>query len=304
MQKLKHLISIEQLDRSMIEQLIKQAKSCKAKPQNNRLAGKILGLCFFESSTRTRLSFESAILKLGGSTIGFAEAAHTSATKGESLSDTVRVLSSLVDGLVIRHPKEGAAKLASEVANIPVINAGDGSREHPTQTLLDLFAIEQTQKKLDGLKIAFVGDLKYGRTVHSLALACRLFDIRIYFVSPESLTIPQHVLRKLKTSGVKYSFHASIEEVIGKVDVLYMTRTQKERFADPKEYDKVKKAYVLQENQLTKVKKNLKILHPLPRVCELPIEIDRSPHAYYFEQAQCGLYMRQALLLNMLTGDR
>jgi aspartate carbamoyltransferase catalytic subunit len=293
--KKRDFITIDDLTKEEILTLLKKAEEFKRRPAKKLLQGSILANCFFEPSTRTRLSFETAALKLGCSVTGFSEIESTSAKKGESLHDTIKIIGNYADIIVIRHPLEGAAKLASLATDKPVINAGDGANQHPTQTLLDLFTIKESQKKLNGLKIALVGDLKYGRTVHSLALACALFDIRLYFLSPEPLTMPDYILHELRKKKAKVSFHHTIEEIIDKIDILYITRLQKERF-DEISYEKIKDQYVLKAAMLKKAKKNLKILHPLPRVNEIDREIDSSPYAYYFEQAANGLPVRQALL--------
>ncbi len=294
-----NLISISDLSKEEIEKILKRAAEFKKKPPKDLLLGKILASCFFEPSTRTRLSFESAMLKLGGQVIGFSNADSTSVRKGETLSDTMRVIGGLADLIVIRHPLEGAAKLASQATTKPVINAGDGANQHPTQTLLDLFTIKECQGKLSGLNVAIVGDLKYGRTVHSLSYAAALFDMRLYFISPDELTLPDAILQELRKKRGKFSFHRSIEEVIGKVDILYMTRLQKERF-DTSTYERVKENYILEEALLQKAKKHLRILHPLPRVGEIDRAIDKTPHAYYFQQAENGLFVRQSLLYSIL----
>lgn len=289
------LISIADLSKEEILLVLKRAEEMQTKKPKGLLDGKILASCFYEPSTRTRLSFESAMIRLGGSAIGFSESATTSAKKGESLQDTMKIIGQYTDILVLRHPKEGSARAASEATKTPVINAGDGANQHPTQTLLDLFTIKECQGKLKGLNVAFVGDLKFGRTVHSLSMACAHFDMRLFFVSPDQLALPEEITRELKKHGVKFSFHRAIEEVLGKADILYMTRIQKERL-DESSYEKVKDVYILKEAMLEGAKKNLKILHPMPRVNEIETAIDKSPHAYYFQQAENGLYVRMALL--------
>lgn len=293
------LVSISDLSKEEIEHILKRAEELKKKPAKDLLGGSILASCFFEPSTRTRLSFEAAMLRLGGQVIGFSDSASTSIKKGETLSDSMRIIGSLSDLIVIRHPLEGAARLAANSTNKPVINAGDGANQHPTQTLLDLFSIKECQGKLTGLNIAIVGDLKYGRTVHSLAYAAALFDMRLYFISPEELTLPDTTLHQLRKMRAKFSFHHKIEEVIDKVDILYVTRLQKERF-DESVYEKVKESYILKEAMLNKAKKHLKVLHPLPRINEIETAIDATPFAYYFQQAENGLFVRQALLALIL----
>jgi aspartate carbamoyltransferase catalytic subunit len=294
------LISIQDLTRDEILFLLKQAEQIKEKGAKPLLHGALMASCFYESSTRTRLSFEAAMKRLGGDVIGFSDALNTSTSKGESLHDAMKVVGSYVDVIVLRHPADGSARLASLSTKTPIINAGDGTNQHPTQTLLDLFTIKECQGKLKELNIAFVGDLKNGRTVHSLSLACALFDMRLFFVSPEALALPEEIALALKKQGIKFSFHRTIEEVIGKADVLYMTRIQKERF-DPVSYLHHKGSYVLKESMLKDVKKNLKILHPLPRVDEIESAVDHSPYAHYFDQAENGLYVRQAILALILN---
>jgi aspartate carbamoyltransferase catalytic subunit len=289
------IISIADLSKEEILLVLKHAEEMKKKTPKELLKSKILASCFYEPSTRTRLSFESAMLRLGGSVIGFSDSCLTSAKKGESLQDSMKIIGQYADILILRHPSGGSARVASESTGKPVINAGDGANQHPTQTLLDLFTIKECQKNLKGLNLAFVGDLKFGRTVHSLSLACAHFDMRLFFVSPEQLALPEEIGHSLKKQGVKFSFHRTMEEVLGKIDILYMTRIQKERL-DPAAYEEYKEIYVLKEEMLQKIKKNLKILHPLPRVNEIETPIDKTPFAYYFQQAENGLYVRMALL--------
>lgn len=297
----KNIISIADLSRSDLELILQTAQSLKQTPQPALLANKVVASCFFEASTRTRLSFETAVQRLGGSIIGFDSGGNTSlAQKGETLADSVKVISSYADAFFMRHPQEGAARLASEFTSIPVINGGDGSNQHPTQTLLDLFTIYETQSTLDNLNIAFVGDLKYGRTVHSLAQALSLFNCNFYFISPEALAMPDYIIEELNERNIRFSLHQSIEEVVSELDVLYMTRVQKERF-DETEYQHMKSAFLLNANMLHNVKDNLKVLHPLPRIDEIDKNVDETPYAYYFQQAQNGVYARQALLALLLT---
>ncbi len=290
------IISISELAKAEILNVLAHAKQLKTKPQPHLLDGKVLGSCFFEPSTRTRLSFETAMNRLGGRVVGFADPNVTSSKKGETLYDGTKIIGQYVDVIAMRHPLEGAARRAAEATDKPILNGGDGANQHPTQTLLDLFTINECQKKLNGLHIAMVGDLKYGRTVHSLAEALIHFNATLYFVAPDALQMPQSILEKLKEHGVKYSIHERMEEVIKKVDVLYLTRIQGERFADPMEYEKIKNIFVLNKEMLAPAKKTLRVLHPLPRVNELATDVDTTPHAYYFEQAENGLYVRQALL--------
>lgn len=294
----KSLVSISELTPKHIACIISRAKELKETPAPHLLDGKILACCFFEPSTRTRLSFEVAMQKLGGKTVGFSESANTSTKKGETLADSMRVIGSFVDVIAIRHPQEGAARLASEASNVPVINAGDGANQHPTQTLLDLYTIEECQGKIDGLQIAIVGDLKFGRTVHSLCLSLKHYAVRLYFVSPKNLTLPEPVIEELKKHGIKYSFHSGIEEVIPKVDILYMCRTQKERF--PEDNLEFTNSCLLKKHHLKHAKPTLRILHPLPRVDEIEPSIDETPYAYYFQQAQNGVAVRMAILAMIL----
>lgn len=299
----KHIISINDLTRDELELVVDTAASLKNNPQPTLLKNRVIASCFFEASTRTRLSFESSIHRLGGSVIGFADAANTSlGKKGETLRDSMAVISNYADAIILRHPQEGAARLAAEVSNgIPIINAGDGSNQHPTQTLLDLFTIRETQGRLQKLNIAMVGDLKYGRTVHSLTQALAKFpDNRFFFISPQMLTMPRDILNMLERKRVNYSVYEHIEEVIDQLDILYMTRVQKERL-DSSEYDSHKMQFILQSAHLAKVKRNLKILHPLPRVDEISLDIDQTPYAYYFQQAGNGIFARQALLTLVLN---
>lgn len=294
------ILSIKELDKSQILHLLDRAKEMKDLNPGPLLKGQVMASCFFEPSTRTRLSFESAMRRLGGEVIGFAESHSTASQKGESLYDTMKVIGFYSDIIVLRHPLEGSAKQAASATEKPVINAGDGANEHPTQTLLDLFTIRECQNRLENLSIAFVGDLLYGRTVHSLALALCLFGCRLYFVSPEGLEMPDTICQKLRQAQIPFSFHRSIEEVVDKVDILYMTRVQKERFANQEDYLKVKDDLVLTPQLLEKGQKNLKILHPLPRVNEIDKGVDDTSFAYYFQQAENGVFVRQALLASLL----
>lgn len=291
-----HLISIHDLTKTDILAYLDLAETLQAHPQTDLLQNKLIALAFFEPSTRTRLSFEAAALRLGARVMGFAEASATSVAKGESLSDTLKVLDGYADALIIRHPKEGSARLASEIAGVPVINAGDGANQHPSQTLLDLFTIRQAFGHLEGLHLALMGDLKYSRTIHSLVEAASLFDMRLYFIATEGLMLPPALTELLKRRGVKFSFHRDVKEVIVKIDVLYLTRLQKERM--PQEAPLTHQNIDLQV--LKDAKPSLKILHPLPRQNELPPEIDATKHALYFEQAKNGVVVRQAILLKAL----
>lgn len=301
----RHIISINELSREELELIVSTAGTLKHTSNSNLLNGKVVASCFFEASTRTRLSFETAVQRLGGRVIGFPDGKNTSSgQKGETLTDTVQVISSYVDAFVMRHPKEGAARVASEFSGkVPVINAGDGSNQHPSQTLLDLFSIFETQGRLDNLNIAMVGDLKYGRTVHSLTQALSKFNnIRFFFIAPDALAMPEYIIEELDKAGIKYSLHKSIEEVVPMVDILYMTRVQKERL-DESEYAHIKAAFVLDAHLLQPAKANLKVLHPLPRVDEIAIDVDTTPYAYYFQQAENGIYARQALLALVINGS-
>ncbi|EGR2797187.1 aspartate carbamoyltransferase [Vibrio navarrensis] len=299
----KHIISIPELSRAELELIVKTAGQLKAEPNPDLIKNKVVASCFFEPSTRTRLSFETAIQRIGGDVIGFDDGGNTSlAKKGETLADSVQVISNYVDAFVMRHPQEGAARLASEFSNgVPVINAGDGANQHPTQTLLDLFTISETQGRLDELNVAFVGDLKYGRTVHSLTQALAKFNnIRFFFVAPDALAMPEYILEELDEAGIAYSVHNDMDSVIPELDILYMTRVQKERF-DASEYVHIKSAYILTAAMLENARDNLKVLHPLPRVDEITTDVDKTPYAYYFQQAGNGVYAREALLALVLN---
>ncbi|WP_413285760.1 aspartate carbamoyltransferase [Vibrio sp. MA40-2] len=301
----KHIISIPELERNELELIVKTAGQLKSQPNPELLKNKIVASCFFEPSTRTRLSFETAVQRLGGTVVGFDNAGNTSlAKKGETLADSVQVISSYVDAFVMRHPQEGAARLASEFSNdIPVINGGDGANQHPTQTLLDLFSIYETQGRLDNLNVAFVGDLKYGRTVHSLTQALAKFDNnRFFFIAPDALAMPDYICEELDEAKIPYSLHIEMDQVIPELDILYMTRVQKERF-DESEYVHIKSAFILSANQLSTARDNMKVLHPLPRVDEITTDVDATKHAYYFQQAENGVYARQALLALVLNND-
>lgn len=293
------IISIKDLKLNEVELILQIAKKMKEKKFPQLLQNKIIASCFFEPSTRTRLSFETAALRLNAQIIGFGSADGLSIQKGETLYDTMRVISSYADLIVMRHPREGSACLAAEVAPCPVINAGDGANQHPTQALTDLFTIQECHPKLNGLSIALVGDLKYGRTIHSFIEICSLFDIRLYLVSPEALALPETMCDKLKKGGVRFSFHQSLEEVIPVIDILYMSRIQQERFSQV-EYPLVKEQFILTAALLENARAHLKILHPLPRMNEISVEVDRTPYAHYFQQASNAVAVRQALLTLIL----
>ena len=296
------IVSIKDFTREEIDYILKVSEEMEkyVKTGSDLLKGKIMATLFFEPSTRTRLSFEAAMKKLGGECIGFSSAEGSSVAKGENLSDTIRVVENYCDVIVLRHSLEGAAKFAAEVATVPVINAGSGAEEHPTQALLDLLTIKSEKGRIDGLKIALVGDLKYGRTVHSLAYALSLYDVDLYFVSPEPLKMRESVLHDLKEKNVTYHEYTKITDVISDVDVLYVTRIQKERFSDPAEYEKVRGSYKITLETLKEAKEDLVILHPLPRVEEIDFAVDQTPYARYFKQTYYGLLLRMALLALVL----
>jgi aspartate carbamoyltransferase catalytic subunit len=299
------IISIKDFSRDEIDYIMKIAQAMEpvAAKGSDMLRGKILATLFFEASTRTRLSFEAAMHKLGGSTIGFAEAEIASVKKGENLADTVRTVENYADVLAVRHPLEGAARLAAEFAKVPIINGGSGAEEHPTQALLDLYTIKKEKGKIDGLKIALLGDLRYGRTVHSLAYAFSLYNIELYLISPESLKMRREVLETIKEK-ISVTERTSLEKIVPLVDVLYVTRIQKERFPDPAEYIKVKGSHKIDMTTLSDAKKDLIILHPLPRVDEIAPEVDNTPYARYFQQVWNGIVVRMALLALILGAVR
>lgn len=298
--KKKSLVSIDDFSTEEILKILDLAAEFEKNPSSNLLEGKVIATLFFEPSTRTRLSFESAISRLGGRIIGFSDAANSSVSKGETLNDTIRTVSNYCDMIVMRHPIEGSARFASEVASVPVINAGDGANQHPSQTLLDLYSIRKTQGKLEDLNIFMVGDLKYGRTVHSLMMAMSRWNTTFNFISPEELKMPDEFKLYLDNLGLKYYEHNDFTDIISKADIIYMTRVQKERFSDPIEYEKVKNVYVLRDSMLTKTKPNMRILHPLPRVNEIHQDVDKNVKAYYFDQALNGVFTRQAILCTLL----
>ncbi|MGB9841857.1 MAG: aspartate carbamoyltransferase [Candidatus Bathyarchaeales archaeon] len=295
------IVSIEDFSREEINYILKVSQSMEplASKGSDMLKGKILATLFFEPSTRTRLSFEAAMLKLGGSTIGFAEAEVASVRKGENLADTIRTVENYADVIALRHPLDGAAKFAAEFAKVPILNAGSGSEEHPTQAFMDLYTIQKEKGKIDGLKIALVGDLRYGRTVHSLAYALSLYDIKLYLVSPESLRMRKEVIHAVEKK-ISVVEDANLEEIMPQIDVLYVTRIQKERFPDAAEYAKVKGTYKIDLKTLKNAKKDLIILHPLPRVDEIAAEVDATPQARYFQQVWNGIVVRMALLALVL----
>lgn len=295
------LVSIEDYSKEEIMEVLENAARFEANPNVDLLKDKVVASLFFEPSTRTRLSFETAINRMGGKIVGFTDSSSSSVTKGESLKDTIKMVDNYCDLIVMRHPIEGAAKYASEVAiNAPILNAGDGANQHPTQTMLDLYSIYKTQGTLENLTLCMVGDLKYGRTVHSLVQAMSLFNAKFYFVSPKELEIPETYRVFLNEKGIDYKEFRELEQAIDDCDILYMTRVQRERFADPIEYEKVKNVYILKNSMLKNTKDNLRILHPLPRVNEIDTDVDVNPKAYYFEQARNGVYTRQAIICKSL----
>ncbi|MBP3228011.1 MAG: aspartate carbamoyltransferase [Bacteroidaceae bacterium] len=297
----KSFVSIAGLSREDILRLIAMAAEAEREPNRTVLQGRIVATLFFEPSTRTRLSFETAANRLGAKVIGFSDPKVTSSTKGETLNDTIRMVSNYADVIVMRHYLEGAALYASEIADKPVINAGDGAHQHPTQTMLDLYSIHKTQGRLDDLDICLVGDLKYGRTVHSLIQAMRHFRPRFHFVAPRELAMPEVYKQQLRGWGIPFEEHTELDAAaIGQADILYMTRVQRERFQDLAEYEKVKNLYVLRAQMLGAARPNMKILHPLPRVNEIAYDVDDTPFAYYFKQAENGLYMREAIICDVL----
>ena len=299
----KSLISIRDFTKEEILHILETAKEFEQNPVQDFLTGKVIASLFFEPSTRTRLSFETAVNRLGARVIGFSDASNTSQSKGETLKDTIKMVNNYVDMIIMRHPLEGSSRYASEVADVPVVNAGDGANQHPSQTLLDLYSILQTQGTLDGLTINMVGDLKYGRTTHSLLQAMSHFKTKFVFTAPEELKMPNEYKEFLDSKGIEYIETASLEEHLNNCDILYMTRVQQERFTDPIEYERVKDCYSLDAQMLANVKENMKILHPLPRVNEISQDVDETPYAYYFKQAENGLYVRMAII-SYLLGHR
>ena len=294
-------VTIADLSKEKILYMIQMAKEFEMHPNREILKGKVVATLFFEPSTRTRLSFETAANRLGAKVIGFSDAKVTSATKGETLKDTILMVSNYADVIAMRHHIEGAAQYSSEIAPIPIINAGDGAHQHPSQCMLDLYSIYKTQGTLENLNIYLVGDLKYGRTVHSLIMAMRHFNPTFHFIAPEELAMPEEYKLYCKQHGIKYVEHTDFnEDIIAGADIIYMTRVQKERFSDLMEYERVKNVYILKNDMLVKARKNMKILHPLPRVNEIAYDVDESPYAYYIQQAQNGLYAREAIICDVL----
>lgn len=297
-------VTIADLTKEDILYFLSMAQEFEAHPNRELLKGRVVATLFFEPSTRTRLSFETAANRLGARVIGFADPKITSGTKGETLKDTILMVSNYADVIVMRHFVEGAAQYASEVAPVPIVNAGDGAHEHPSQCLLDLYSIYKTQGTLDNLNIYLVGDLKYGRTVHSLIKAMRHFNPTFHFIAPKELAMPQEYKLYCEENGIRFVEHEDFnEDVIADADIIYMTRVQKERFSDLMEYERVKDVYILRRDMLSKARENMKILHPLPRVNEIAYDVDDDPHAYYIQQAQNGLYARQAIFCKVLGID-
>lgn len=300
---MRHLMSPLDFTTEELDKLFDLAEDISANPKKYAHAcdGKIMATCFYEPSTRTRLSFESAMIRLGGQVLGFSDGSNSSAAKGESVSDTIRVISCYADICAMRHPKEGAPMVAAEKSGIPVINAGDGGHQHPTQTLTDLLTVRSLKKRLDNLTIGLCGDLKFGRTVHSLIHALTRYEgIRFVFISPEELKVPDYITDMLKEKNVPYKEVMHLEEVMPTLDLLYMTRVQKERFFNEEDYVRLKDFYILDSAKMELAGKDMLILHPLPRVNEISVELDDDPRAVYFKQAQFGVYVRMALILTLL----
>lgn len=298
--KNKNLISISDYNKQDYLEILKLAAEFEENPRQEILKDKVVASIFFEPSTRTRLSFESAASMLGAKVIGFANPAATSQAKGESLHDTIKMLSSYSDIIVMRHSIEGAARYAAEVSTVPLINAGDGSNQHPTQCMLDLYSILKTQGTLENLQITLVGDLKYGRTVHSLVEAMCLFNATFHLVSPTALKLPSAVKMHIKRAKLKYYQYTNISDAVSVSDIIYMTRVQRERFSDPLDYEKVKDSCIIDASTLEGCQENMRVLHPLPRLNEIAVDVDKTPYAYYFQQARNGVYVRQALMSAIL----
>jgi aspartate carbamoyltransferase catalytic subunit len=298
---MRHIISIRDFDRPGIDRLLDAAAEIEAhRYDTNLLAGKILGLLFFEPSTRTRMSFESAMARLGGVSLTMDSVEASSVAKGETLADTIRVVSGYVDAIVLRHPREGAARLASEFASVPVVNAGDGAGQHPSQTLLDLYTIRKS-RPIDGVRVGLLGDLRYGRTTHSLAMALSLYGAEIAAVAPKGLELPSGIVRELSDRGTDVAEYTAVEDVIGDLDVLYVTRIQRERFPDAASYLDVASSYRITPEMVADAKPSMIILHPLPRVDEIDPRVDALPNAKYFEQAHHGVSVRMAMLGEVMT---
>jgi aspartate carbamoyltransferase catalytic subunit len=298
----KDLISITDFSKEEYLKIMELSQKFEENPSQSLLKGKVIATLFFEPSTRTRLSFETAINRLGGKIIGFSDSNSSSVSKGETLHDTIKMVSNYADMIIMRHPLEGSARYAAEVSDVPVINAGDGANQHPSQTLLDMYSIMKTQGKLDDLNLFLVGDLKYGRTVHSLLMAISQFNNPIFnFVAPPELAMPDEYKIFLEQKGIRYFEHLEFNDIINQADIIYMTRVQKERFIDPVEYEKVKNVYILKNEMLANTKPNVKILHPLPRINEIHTNVDTNPKAYYFTQARNGVFTRMAIISHLLN---
>jgi len=298
----KSLISITDFTKEEYLRIMQLAEDFEANPNQKLLQGKVIATLFFEPSTRTRLSFETAINRLGGKIIGFSDSSSSSVSKGETLHDTIRMVSNYADMIIMRHPLEGSARYASEVSSVPIINAGDGANQHPSQTLLDMYSIIKTQGSLDNVNLFMVGDLKYGRTVHSLLMAMLQFENPIFnFIAPPELSMPGEYKLLLASKGIRYFEHTEFTDIINAADIIYMTRVQKERFIDPVEYEKVKNVYILRNEMLKNTKENMRILHPLPRINEIHTDVDANPKAYYFTQAKNGVYARMAIIAHLLN---
>ncbi|MDR0874257.1 MAG: aspartate carbamoyltransferase [Prevotellaceae bacterium] len=297
--KNRNFVSITDYTKDEILEILDLAEEFEQNPNQNILEGKVIATLFFEPSTRTRLSFETAVNRLGGRIIGFSDAATSSSSKGETLKDTITMVSNYADLIIMRHPLEGAARYAAEVAGVPIVNAGDGANQHPSQTMLDLYSIRKTQGRLNNLKITMVGDLKYGRTVHSLLMAMSHFNPTFDFIAPAELQMPEEYKMFCRNHHIPYTEHAEMSD-ISDADILYMTRVQKERFQDLMEYEKVKNIYTLHNAMLENTQPNLRVLHPLPRVNEISCDVDDNPKAYYFQQAKNGVYARQAIISKVL----
>ena len=297
----RNFVTIADLSREKILYMIELAGEFEKHPNREILKGKVVATLFYEPSTRTRLSFETAANRLGARVIGFSDAKASSVSKGESLKDTILMVSNYADVIAMRHYIEGAAQYASEVSPVPIINAGDGAHQQPSQCMLDLYTIYQTQGTLENLNIYLVGDLKYGRTVHSLLMAMRHFNPTFHFIAPEELAMPNEYKEYCREKGIRFEEHTELnEEIIADADIVYMTRVQKERFSDLMEYERVKNTYILKASMLGRSKPNMKILHPLPRVNEIAYDVDETPQAYYIQQARNGLYAREAIICDVL----
>lgn len=293
---MQNFISMNDFNKNQLLEILDFAKKLEENSNSNLIKNRVIASLFFEPSTRTRLSFTSAAYRIGGNVLGFDSPDATSVQKGESLRDTIIMNAAYSDLIIMRHPKDGSAKFASDFSTVPVINAGDGTNEHPSQTLLDLFTIKDEFKNFENLKIAFVGDLKYGRTVHSLTKALALFNCEFYFVANENIQIPEYILDVLKEKNIKYHILSNYKEIISEIDVMYMTRIQKERFEDPKIYEKIKNDFIINKSSISSCKNSMIILHPLPRVNEIDIDLDETVHAKYFKQAANGVPTRMAMI--------